>query len=126
MSEDAALQPEPRRDWWERRRGAFSWAVFGGFAGSVVAFEKLTPGWAGDHVGLSAPALLIVYGPAALICLAVANGAFWLPRLIEPKEPQRIDTFRRRAYLASIVGGVVFAPVLTGLAVLEAWFRHRQ
>jgi hypothetical protein len=125
VTEGAANNPDLRREWWERRRGRFSFAVLAGYAVAVAAYELFTPWWAGDHVGLSAPSLIIIYGPGALMVVAVANGAFWLPRLFEPKHPGRVDSFRRRAFLASIIAGAVSAPLLIGLGVVEAWLRHR-
>jgi hypothetical protein len=125
VTEGAANIPELRREWWERRRGPFSLAVLAGYAIAVIVYELFTPWWAGDHVGISAPSLIILYGPGALVVVAVANAAYWLPRLIEPRDPGRVDTFRRRAFLASIIGGAAFAPVLIGVGVFEAWLRHR-
>jgi hypothetical protein len=117
---------ESRCEWWERRRGAFSAAVLAGYAVAVLLYETATPSWAGDHIGLSGPSLVLGYGPGGLVLLVVANALFWVPRLVEPADPLRIERFRRRSFTVAACVGGAFPIALLVAWVTYAWTTHRS
>jgi hypothetical protein len=117
---------ESRREWWERRRAAFSATVVAGYALAVVVYEAATPWWAGDHIGLSGPSLVFGYGPGALVLLVLANVLFWVPRLFEPADPLRVERFRRRSFTVAACLGGAFPIALLVAWVTYAWTIHRS
>jgi hypothetical protein len=90
-----------------------------------VLFEGLAPGWAGDHIGLSAPTL-VLYAMAALVWVGCANVVFELTwraeDLAKPKDP---SAYRRRAYRALVLMAAAAWPAFIGGAVLLAWLGNR-
>jgi hypothetical protein len=103
----------------------FSLAAGAGFVATVVLYEGLAPGWAGDHIGMSAPTLA-PYALAAFIWVGCANVVFefvWRAEdLAKPKDPA---AYRRRAYPALVLVAAAAWPVFVGGAVLVAWLRSR-
>ncbi len=125
MTEPASRLLETRREWWERRRPAFSWAAAAGYALSIVVYELFTPWWAGDHVGFSPPSLIFIHGPGALVYLVAANVLYWLPRLMEPKNAPDPKRARQRVFVATVWVGALIPMAWLGVSLLEASLRRR-
>jgi len=112
--------------WWAGRRWlTFSLAVGVGYAAGVLAYELATPWWAGDHIGLSAGALLF-YGIVGLIWVAALNVVYALPWVAERfVSTSRVDAYRRRAYAVAVALGAASWPAWLAVTVLVGKLRQR-
>jgi hypothetical protein len=125
VTASAETADNERRTWWERRRFTFSLITAASYALTVLIYESFTPWWAGDHIGLG-PQSLVVYTITALIWVAAANVVYGLGRFSEwILKPADASTYRRRTHAAIVALGAASSGIWIGVAVFQAWLRHR-
>jgi hypothetical protein len=116
-----SAEAENRPAWWETRRKWFSISAGLAFTVSVTLYELLSPGWAGDHIGLTPPSL-ILYGLTGLLWIGAANLVYSLVKTVSSRSRATPENaFNRRAFGAVMMFGVGFPPAWLSGAVFLAW-----